>query len=214
MQPHSITAMAVAKHMFADKYGEVIPKGADVTVTWVDTEKKSHTLYHYVSGIEITKKDKNGYITQVRIPVKTSKGDPCTLTITRITDGPFKQGEKVIATHSVHHVSGLEEHYELSRRSIRGFHRRSWKYGDYKSSNAYEGGITLTCKVRVGNTDRFMEIPYTIKVKVVGEEKVKEIAEREGKELAQREEQERLEREGRDGVQNNEKKDSRLQANV
>lgn len=165
MQPHSISALAVAKHIWADFYGEKIPRTAEVQIDWRDPEGHSKSIFHYISDIKISRKDSHDNITQLQVSVRTTDGTPCTLTVARQTDGEFKQNEEVVATHSVQHKAGLEEHYQLSRRSIRGFHRNSWKYGDFKASDANEGYFILYCQVRLGNTNTFKEIPYKVSIK-------------------------------------------------
>jgi hypothetical protein len=166
MQPHSISAMAVAWHIFGENYGEKIPRTAEVQIDWTDTERKHRSLFHYISDIKISRRDGRENITQLQVAVRTTDGTPCTLTITRKSDGQYKPGdEELVATHSVQHKAGLEEHYALSRRLIRGEHRNSWKYKGYKSSSAGEGYFILDCEVRVGNTDKFMTIPYKVSVK-------------------------------------------------
>lgn len=175
MQPHSISALAVAKHVFAQNYGEKIPKSAEVQIDWVDPEGKSRSIFHYISAIEISKNDSNGYIKEIRVTVRTTDGTPCTLSIRRQSDGEFKQGEKLIATHSVQHVAGLEEQYELGRKFIRGIHRNSRKYGNFVCTDANEGSFILDCMVRIGTTNNFKRIPYKVKVRPSGEEMTEEI---------------------------------------
>lgn len=170
MQPHSISAMAVAKHVWANKYGLKVPTSAEVQIDWTNPEGKSKHIFHYISQIEVCKRDSHNNVTGLKVTVKTTDGSPCTLTILRISDGEFKQGEKVIATHSVNHVAGLREIYELNRKSVRGIHRGSWRYGDYVCSDAGEGSFVLNCSVRIGSTNNFKQIPYKVTIRPKGEE--------------------------------------------
>lgn len=185
MQPHSISAMAVAKHIWALNYGLKIPTSAEVQIDWTTPHGKRKSIYHFISKIEVSKKDKNDYITELRITVQTTDGTPCTLTVRRLTDGEFKQNERVVATHSVQHVAGLEEHYELSRKSIRGYHRRSEKYGDFVCTDAGENSFVLYCSVKVTEAKayHFKRIPYKVTVRPRGETPMRELIKKETEEI-------------------------------
>lgn len=178
MQPHSLSALAVGQQVFGENYGEKIPDSAEVQIDWRTPEGKTRSIFHYISAIEISKQDRHGYITELRVSVRTTDGTPCTLTIRRLTDGPFKQGEKVVATHSVQHVAGLEERYEIDRRSIRGEHYNSRKYGRFLCTSANESSFVLNCQVRSGSNGNFVNIPYTVKIKPRGEKMTKELIEK------------------------------------
>jgi hypothetical protein len=188
MQPHSISALAVAKHVFANNYGEKIPKSAEVQIDWTTPEGRSRSIFHFISAIEISKTDSHGYITELKVSVRTTDGTSCTLTIRRQSDGAFKQGEKLVATHSVQHVAGLEEQYELGRKFIRGVHRNSRKYGNFVCTDANEGAFVLDCMVRIGSTNNFKRIPYKVKVRPTGEEMTEKILQKKLEEARKKEE--------------------------
>lgn len=180
MQPHSISAMAVARYVFAYKYGLSIPQSAEVQISFktAGPEELTKHIYHTISQIKPARFDRYGNLLTLEVTVKTNDGTPCTLKIQRLTDGEFKQGEKLLATHSVQHRAGLEEYYEVSRNTIRGFHRNSEKYDTFSCSSSNENAFVLSCKVKPSNfnfTKRMKEIPYTVSINFRGEQDIPEI---------------------------------------
>lgn len=165
MQPHSISALAVVREVFAINYGIKVPKTGEIRIEFHTVDGRTRSLYHFISQINESKVDINDNILELSVTVKTTDGSPCTIKIERVSSGEYKQGEKFRATHSVQHRAGLEEIYEVSRTSIRGEHRNSYKYGNFASYGGNESAFVLNCMVREGNTDRFKQIPYKVSVK-------------------------------------------------
>lgn len=127
-----MSALAVANHMFSYKHGQKVPKSAEVKLEIKAIQDKTVHIYHTITKVVPIIKIGSNTFTGVAIDVKTNDGSVCTITVRRKTDGNFKQGEEVIATHSVQHIAGLEEHYELGQSRIWGYHRGSKRYGGFK----------------------------------------------------------------------------------
>ena len=194
MQPHSISALAVANYVFFF-YGQKIPKSATVELSF----PKGKTV-HSISNIEVI--GKLPYIDGLKVPVRTKNGDLCTITIKRRSSGSFKPDEEyVIATHSIQHIAGLEEHYRLSRHHIYGFLRNSEKYGkEFGADVVFEGQFTIYYDEWTWDKERTQKflalrqcsvkfVPTSFQTKEMAEQKVVKKEEDVRKEQEKKEEQ-------------------------
>ncbi|MEO8581172.1 MAG: hypothetical protein ABI425_01175 [Patescibacteria group bacterium] len=167
MQPHSMSALAVANYVFAFGFGQKLPpRGAQVEIEYKTPDGKTKAIYHTISQIEGV--GAIPYISLVKVGVRTTYGELCTVTVRRKSTGLFKSGEELIATHSVQHVAGLEEHYYPDRKKVSGFHRNSYRYRNFGGDVVYEGAFSLYCEVRIDDTNTFVTMPYKVKFKPFG----------------------------------------------
>lgn len=172
MQPHSISALAVTRHVFA--FGNKLPKGGEVAIKykrWTGTDWEGKKLYQTIKSVKPIIREGEIYWRGLLVEVKASDQLTCELKIMRSSTGEFKKGsEKLEVTHSVQHRSGLREEYTLDRSAIKGEHFNSERYGNFKGTGGHEGFFKLTCQVRklsfLKDEDRrrapFAEVDYTV----------------------------------------------------
>lgn len=175
MQPHSISALAVARHILA--LDQPVPKGGEVQIKykkWTGTDWVEKKVYHQIKKVTpiLRKEEKDGekrfYWKGINVEVKASDSLSCELQIRRSSSGTFKKGsEKLEVTHGVQHRAGLAEIYKLDRSSIQGEHRNSEKYGSFSGSGSHEGFFKLRCKVRRVSEvnpkdDKYVDIDYIV----------------------------------------------------